>query len=130
MHNQTLLRKQYNGARLIFTGYEYTQEMFIDCIHYNVMSWYFEDMIPKGVDTLVFAKWITRLYKRYSDLWHEDVVILVLKCHIWSQWYSVYKGREDVSKDNKDLESYDFTCHMESVDWNMNGVGTIRTLNH
>ena len=23
-----------------------------------------------------------------------------------------------------------FTCHMEKVDWNMNGVGTIRTLNH
>jgi len=23
-------------TRLVFTGYEYTQEMFIDCIHYNV----------------------------------------------------------------------------------------------
>lgn len=23
-------------TRLVFTGYEYTQEMLIDCIHYNV----------------------------------------------------------------------------------------------
>jgi len=60
---------------------------------------------------------MTRLYKRYSDLWHEDVVILVLNA-IYLKWYTCIvrieandirlQRREDVSKDNKDyLESYD-----------------------
>ena len=76
MYNQTLL--------CLFTGYEYTQEMFLGCIHYNVMSWYFEECYDTHASICQMNNPI--LYKRYSDLWHEDVVILV-----WNaMWNAIY----------------------------------------